>query len=335
VNLLVTGSAGFIGSAFVRMLLGKPLSHFKGLPKISDADRIVSLDLLTYAGTLENLKPIESDSRHQFVKGDIADPKLVRDLVREYRIDTIVNFAAESHVDRSIAGAGPFVHTNVLGTVNLLDITRENNLRFVQVSTDEVYGSLGETGTFVETTPLAPNSPYSASKAAADCFVRSYHETHKIWCVTTRCSNNYGPYQFPEKFLPLSITNLMRNKKIPLYGTGKNIRDWLHVEDHCEGIWLALTKGKSGEIYNFGGFGEKKNIDVAYEVLAAFSRKPDEGLDFVADRKGHDWRYSMDSTKAQTELGWKPRWSFEDGLKSTLDWYKSNTQWWESKIPRR
>ncbi len=305
------------------------------LPQVSQGDRIVSLDLLTYAGTLENLKPIESDPRHQFVKGDIADPKLVRDLVREYRIDTIVNFAAESHVDRSIAGAGPFVHTNVLGTVNLLDISRENNLKFVQVSTDEVYGSLGETGTFIETTPLAPNSPYSASKAAADCFVRSYHETHKIWCVTTRCSNNYGPYQFPEKFLPLSITNLMRNKKIPLYGTGKNIRDWLHVEDHCEGIWLALTKGKSGEIYNFGGFGEKKNIDVAYEVLAAFSRKPDEGLDFVADRKGHDWRYSMDSTKAQNELGWKPRWSFEDGLKSTLDWYKSNIAWWESKIPRR
>lgn len=334
-NLLVTGSAGFIGSAFVRMLLGKSQSKAQGLPELPQGGKIVSLDLLTYAGTLENLDVLKNDKRHLFIQGDITNSDLVKEIVSSHKISAIVNFAAESHVDRSILGAGPFVHSNVLGTVSLLDIARQNNLKFVQVSTDEVYGSLGDSGSFTESTPLAPNSPYSASKAAADCFVRSYFETHKLWTVITRCSNNYGPNQFPEKFLPLAITNLIRGKKIPLYGTGKNVRDWLHVEDHCEGVWLALTKGKSGEVYNFGGFGERKNIDVAYDILQRFRVKPEQGLDFVPDRKGHDWRYSMDSNKAQSTLGWKPRWNFETGLENTIAWYKENIPWWETKILKR
>jgi dTDP-glucose 4,6-dehydratase len=333
-NLLVTGSAGFIGSAFVRMCLGRSLrgataEHFQGMGQ--GVDKIVSLDLLTYAGCKENLDPISGDPRHLFVKGDIGDAALVERLVQEHRIDWILNFAAESHVDRSIEGSEPFAQTNVIGTLRLLQVAHKHGLRFLQVSTDEVYGTLGDEGSFTEETPIAPNSPYSASKAAADHFVRAYVETHKLHAVVTRCSNNYGPYQFPEKFLPVAITACMGGRPIPVYGTGKNVRDWLHVEDHCYGLWLALAKGKSGEVYNIGGFGETQNLDLAHQVCALFGRGPEEGIRFVEDRKGHDWRYSMDPTKITRELGWKPRWSLADGLKHTVAWYKENQAWWQPK----
>jgi dTDP-glucose 4,6-dehydratase len=331
-NFLVTGSAGFIGSSFVRQALMGSAKHKAWL---GPSDRIVSLDLLTYAASLENLEPIQKDSRHTFVKGDICDKNLVQSLIKEHRPNCIINFAAESHVDRSIESSEPFARTNVIGTVNLLDLARAHNLRFVQVSTDEVYGSLGATGSFVEETPLAPNSPYSASKAAADCFVRSYFETHKLECVITRCSNNYGPYQFPEKFLPLSITRLLADQKIPVYGKGNNVRDWLHVEDHCEGVYLSATKGRSGEAYNFGGFGEEQNIVMAKKLIALLAKNEAASLSFVDDRKGHDFRYSMDSKKAQKELGWAPRYSLDEGLKDLVRWYQSNRAWWEPKLPTR
>jgi dTDP-glucose 4,6-dehydratase len=330
-NLLVTGSAGFIGSAFVRMLLGKHPNPSLGYPTLGANDLIVSLDLLTYAASLDNLDAVKSDRRHVFVKGDICDGSLVEKLIQEHRVDSIINFAAESHVDRSILGSAEFLRTNVTGTVTLLDLAKKYRLKFLQVSTDEVYGTLGDTGSFTEETPLAPNSPYSASKASSDCFVRAYVETHKLDAVVTRCSNNYGPYQFPEKFLPLAITNLIEGKKIPVYGTGKNVRDWLHVDDHCEGIWLAFTKGKTGEVYNFGGFGEKRNIDVAYELAKRFEKKPEEAITFVEDRKGHDWRYSMDPKKVQRELNWKPRQDFTNGLGDLISWYKNNVTWWKTK----
>jgi dTDP-glucose 4,6-dehydratase len=329
-NILVTGSAGFIGSAFVRMLLGHPLRKNAGHPRLTEGT-LVSLDLLTYAGCLDNLAPVQGESRHKFYKGDIRDRRLVAGLVHEHRINAIVNFAAESHVDRSIEGSEIFAQTNVLGTLNLLEVAREHRLRYVQVSTDEVYGSLGEVGSFTEETPMAPNSPYSASKAAADCFVRSYVHTHGLEAVITRCSNNYGPYQFPEKFIPLAITNLIDGKKIPVYGTGRNARDWIHVEDHAEGVWLALTRGRKGEVYNFGGYGEMRNLEVANKLLAAFRKSPDEGLEYVTDRKGHDWRYAMDPAKAANELNWKPRWDFDEGLNSMIEWYRQNEAWWRPK----
>lgn len=331
-NILVTGTAGFIGSAFVRMLLGKSIDSKKNYPQLGPTDKIVSLDLVTYAGCLENLDPIKTDARHVFVKGDICDKALVAKLIKEHKIDSIINFAAESHVDRSIEGSGPFVQTNVIGTVTLLDIAKDHGLKFLQVSTDEVYGTLGDQGSFTEETPIAPNSPYSASKAAADCFVRSYVETHKLHAVITRCSNNYGPYQFPEKFLPVSVTRLMAKKKIPVYGKGLNTRDWIHVEDHCEGVWLSFIKGKAGEVYNFGGYGERTNIDMARMLLKNFGVTEADGLEYVADRKGHDWRYSMDPTKAVQELGWKPRWSLEEGLSHLITWYKENQPWWQTKL---
>lgn len=313
------------------MLLGRPLKPSKGY-EISKIEKIVSLDNLSYAASLENLAPIENDPRHFFQKGDICDRELVTKLVIEHEIEGIVNFAAESHVDRSIQSAKEFVLSNVLGTTTLLDVAVGKKLRYVQVSTDEVYGSLGDEGTFVETMPIEPNSPYSASKAAADCFVRAYHETHKLPCVITRCSNNYGPFQYPEKFLPLSITNLLRGRKIPLYGTGKNVRDWIHVEDHAYGVYLALTKGSyNASVYNFGGFGETSNIEMAQELLGLLAKKEDS-IQYVEDRKGHDWRYSMDSSKAQRELGWKPKWELQEGLKAMVDWFKSNPAWWESKV---
>ena len=331
-NLLVTGTAGFIGSAFVRMLLGKPRKPGLGQPTIGKNDKIISLDLLTYAGCEDNLTPVASDPRHVFYKGDIQDRKLVERIVKEHKIDGILNFAAESHVDRSIEGAEVFATTNVLGTLNLLEVARTHKIKFLQVSTDEVYGALGDTGSFTEETPMAPNSPYSASKAASDCFVRSYVHTHGLDATITRCSNNYGPYQFPEKFLPLALTRLMGGGKIPVYGTGKNVRDWLHVEDHCEGIWLTWLKGKSGEVYNFGGFGEKQNIEMAQLLIKKLGKKESDSLEFVADRKGHDWRYSMDPAKVVRELGWKPRWTVEQGIDDLIDWYKTNEAWWKPKL---
>ncbi|MEO5668950.1 MAG: dTDP-glucose 4,6-dehydratase [Bdellovibrionota bacterium] len=336
-KLLVTGSAGFIASAFVRQCLGKGrLAHFaNAYPGMGlGIERIVSLDLLTYAGCRDNLALVDADPRHVFVKGDICDRALVASLVKEYGITHLLNFAAESHVDRSIEGSEPFARTNVIGTVALLDAAKNFGLKYLQVSTDEVYGSLGDTGAFSEETPLAPNSPYSASKAAADCFVRAYVETHKICAVTTRCSNNYGPYQFPEKFLPVAITALMDGKQIPVYGEGKNTRDWLHVEDHNWAVWLALTKGKSGEIYNIGGYGETRNIDLAHQVLKSFGISPEKGLRYVEDRKGHDWRYAMDPTKISNELGWKPAWTLEKGLADTVTWYKENEAWWRPKAEK-
>ncbi len=327
-KLLVTGSAGFIGSSFVRMLLGKPLDKQKDFSIPFGVEKILSLDALTYAATTENLKPIETDSRHSFIKGDIADRALVERLVLEFRPDVIVNFAAESHVDRSILSSQEFLRSNVEGTLSLLDVALKNNIRYVQISTDEVYGSLGDSGSFSEETPMAPNSPYSASKAAADCFVRSYQHTHKLPVIITRCSNNYGPYQYPEKFLPLSITRLLEGQKIPVYGTGKNVRDWIHVEDHCYGVIQAIAQNKWGEVYNFGGFGETSNIDMARRLLKLLG-KDETSLEYVSDRKGHDWRYSMNSLKAQRELGWKARWSLESGLEHMVDWFKNNQQWWK------
>jgi dTDP-glucose 4,6-dehydratase len=328
-KLLVTGSAGFIGSAFVRMLLGKPSSRDKNFEIPLTVERIVSLDLLTYAASTRNLDPIGEDARHIFVKGDIADRALVESLCDQYRPDVIVNFAAESHVDRSIESSQEFLRSNVTGTLTLLDAALKRGIKYLQVSTDEVYGTLGDSGVFTEETPMAPNSPYSASKAAADCFVRSYQHTHKLPVIITRCSNNYGPYQYPEKFLPLSITRLMQGKKIPVYGTGQNVRDWLHVEDHCYGIMLAIAQNKWGEVYNFGGFGETSNIEMAHRLLKLLGRE-ESAIEYVTDRKGHDWRYAMDSSKAQRELGWKPRWSLDAGLKHMVEWFKENRAWWET-----
>ena len=336
-TLLVTGTAGFIGSAFVRQCLGKgrhpnPATAYPGMG--AGIKKIVSLDLLTYAGCIENLDLVKDDARHVFVKGDVCDRALVEKLIKEHQITAILHFAAESHVDRSIESSEPFARTNVMGTVNLLDLARTHSLKYLQVSTDEVYGSLGDTGSFTEETPLAPNSPYSASKAAADCFVRAYVETHKLDAVITRCSNNYGPYQFPEKFLPVSIAACREGRPIPVYGNGKNVRDWLHVEDHNWAVWLAFTKGKSGEVYNIGGYGETRNIDLAHKILASFNITPEKGLKFVEDRKGHDWRYSMDPKKISGELGWKPAWTLDAGLKDTIEWYQANEAWWQPKMKR-
>jgi len=333
-NLLVTGSAGFIASAFVRQCLGagRHPSHSKIYPGMGEGvSKIVSLDLLTYAGCIDNLAPVEKNPRHVFVKGDICDRELVAKLVKEHGITHLLNFAAESHVDRSIESSEPFARTNVMGTVTLLDVAKIHGLKYLQVSTDEVYGSLGDTGAFTEETPLAPNSPYSASKTASDCFVRAYNETHKLHTVITRCSNNYGPYQFPEKFLPVAITAMMDGKQIPVYAEGKNVRDWLHVEDHNWAVWLALTQGRSGEVYNIGGFGETRNIDMAHKILKSFSVTPEKGLRFVEDRKGHDWRYAMDPTKITRELGWKPAWTLDAGLADTIAWYRANESWWRPK----
>jgi len=331
-NYLVTGTAGFIGSAFVRMLFGKSEKLEMNYPQINSNDKIISLDLLTYAACLENLEPLKNDKRHIFVKGDICDRALVEKLVKEHHVNCIINFAAESHVDRSIEGSEVFARTNVMGTLNLLDIARTHQLKFVQVSTDEVYGTLSDTGSFFETTPIAPNSPYSATKASADLLVRAYYETHKLDAVITRCSNNYGPYQFPEKFLPLAITRLMRGQKIPVYGNGKNVRDWIHVEDHAEGVWLAASKGKAGEVYNFGGTGERQNLQMVEYIAGAMKKNPSDVFEYVTDRKGHDWRYSMNADKARKELSWAPRWTLENGLAHMIEWYQKNESWWKSKI---
>jgi dTDP-glucose 4,6-dehydratase len=315
VRILVTGGAGFIGSNFVRRILD---GTFSGFSKVS------VLDKLTYAGTLTNLANLPSDS-FEFIKGDICDAELVGKLVKDH--DFVVNFAAESHVDRSIYGAKDFVVTNVLGTMTLLDAVRASNVKtYLQVSTDEVYGSI-TSGSWPETDPLLPNSPYAASKAAADLICRSYFKTHSLDIRITRCSNNYGRNQFPEKVIPLFITNLIDNERIPVYGTGQNVRDWLHVDDHCEGIYLVLTKGKSGEIYNIGGGTELTNMELTQEILNLMG-KNESSIKFVEDRKAHDLRYSVDIRKISIELGYKPKVNWETGLKETVDWYLTNEAWW-------
>ena len=319
-TLLVTGGAGFIGSNFVRYML-----HHHSY-------RIINLDKLTYAGNLENLADVESHPNYRFVKGDICDRLLLENLFEEETIDAVLNFAAESHVDRSILGARVFVETNVLGTQTLLDVAKHYGVeRFLQVSTDEVYGTLGETGYFTEETPLAPNSPYSASKAGADFLVRAYHETFKMPTLITRCSNNYGPYHFPEKLIPLMIANALNDKPLPVYGDGLNVRDWLYVEDHCRAIDVVLHRGKFGEVYNIGGHNEKRNIDIVKLILQKLG-KPESLITFVKDRPGHDRRYAIDASKIERELGWKPQETFETGIEKTIQWYLDNRKWWERII---
>lgn len=317
-NILVTGGAGFIGSNFVRYMLDTYSTY-----------KIINYDLLTYAGNLENLKGYENNQNYSFVKGDINNKDLLKYVVKQYQIDVIVNFAAESHVDRSIKDPNIFIKTNVLGTQVLLDIARENDIqKYIQISTDEVYGSLGEEGLFSEDSPISPNSPYSASKASADLLVRSYYETFGLNINITRCSNNYGPFHFPEKLIPLMITNVLENKSLPIYGDGKNIRDWLHVKDHCLGIDLVLHKGIPGEIYNIGGNNERQNIEVVESILEILDR-PTQLIQFIEDRAGHDRRYAIDATKIRNELGWKPTYNFDEGLLDTVNWYKENQDWWE------
>jgi dTDP-glucose 4,6-dehydratase len=318
-KLLVTGGAGFIGSNFVRMALTDKFPDF-------NVEQLTVLDLLTYAGDEKNLKPIASDKRYKFVKGDIRDLDLAKKLMQD--ADQVVHFAAESHVDRSIEGGSEFVSTNVMGTQVLLDAAKSSNIkRFVHVSTDEVYGSISE-GSWPEDHPLLPNSPYSASKAGSDLLVRAYNRTHKLDTVITRCSNNYGQYQFPEKVMPLFITNIIEGKKVPLYGNGLNVRDWLHVDDHCRGIALALTKGRAGEVYNIGGGTELTNVELTHKILKAMG-VGEEFIQPVEDRKGHDLRYSVDISKINKELGYSPEVNFEEGLEQTINWYKNNEAWWK------
>jgi dTDP-glucose 4,6-dehydratase len=331
-NILITGGAGFIGSNFIHYIL-----------KEYESIQIVNLDVLTYAGNPENLDTVVQDPRYTFVKGDICDRVLIERLFKEYHFNTVVNFAAESHVDRSITEPELFLKTNIIGTQTLLDIAKHNwsiepdnkycreylkDVKFLQVSTDEVYGALGNTGMFTEKTPIAPNSPYSASKASADLIVRAYHETFGMPVNITRCSNNYGPYQFPEKLIPLMIHNSTQNKPLPVYGDGLQIRDWLYVEDHCSAIDTVLQKGKNGEVYNIGGNNEKANIEIVRLILARMG-KDDSLITYVKDRPGHDRRYAIDNTKITSELGWVPRLTFDEGIIKTIDWYLTNTEWME------
>jgi len=315
-KILITGGAGFIGSNFVRYMLDK----------YSDYE-IVNLDALTYCGNLENLTEIEDNHNYTFIKGDISNKELINEIMVD--IDYIVNFAAESHVDRSIEDPEIFIKSNILGTQVLLDAAKKYGIKkFLQISTDEVYGSLNKTGYFTEDTCLAPNSPYSASKAGADLMVRAYNETFNLPMNITRCSNNYGPYQFPEKLIPLMISNALEDEPLPVYGDGLNVRDWLHVYDHCTAIDLVLHKGKSGEIYNIGGNNEKKNIEIVKLILENLG-KSESLIKYVKDRPGHDRRYAIDSTKIQKELGWKPKYTFETGISETIKWYLENEEWWK------
>lgn len=311
----VTGAAGFIGSNFVRQILDEePDVH------------IIAYDALTYAGNLENLEDRLGQPNLTFVKGDICDPAAVEQALGS--ADTIIHFAAESHVDRSILGCREFIRTNVEGTQVLLDVARRAGVeRFLQVSTDEVYGSLGPTGLFTENTPIAPNSPYSASKAAADLLALAYHHTYGLPVLVTRCSNNYGPYQFPEKLIPLFITNLLEGESVPVYGDGLNVRDWIHVSDHCRALRQVLCRGRCGEVYNIGGDSERTNLEITHLLLAATGAGP-ERIRYVKDRPGHDRRYAIDATKIKTELGWRPQVRFEDGLTDTIEWYRRNESWW-------
>lgn len=316
-KLIVTGGAGFIGSCFIRHILNTYPEY-----------KVINLDALTYAGNIENLVDIKENPNYEFVHGNICNKKLVRELVQE--ADVIVNFAAESHVDRSITAPEIFVETNVGGTLNLLQAAKESGIsRYLQVSTDEVYGSLQKDGYFYETTPLAPNSPYSASKAGADLLVRSYFETYKMPVLITRCSNNYGPYQYPEKLIPFFISKLLNGEKVPVYGDGLNVRDWLYVYDHCKAIDTVLHKGKEGEVYNIGGHNEKTNLEITKIILDAMG-KDETSINYVEDRLGHDRRYAIDNTKIQTELGWQPSLTFEEGIKLTIDWYLKNQNWIKS-----
>lgn len=316
-RLLITGGAGFIGSNFIHYMMREHPSY-----------SLINIDLLTYAGNLDNLKDLDSSARYRFVHADIADQSAMEPLFMA-GVDAVVNFAAESHVDRSILDPSIFVQTNILGTQTLLDLALKYKVkRFLQVSTDEVYGTLGDTGLFNEQTPLAANSPYSASKAGADMMVRAYHETFGLDVNITRCSNNYGPYQFPEKLIPLMISNALYNKQLPVYGDGLNVRDWLYVEDHCQAIDLVLHKGLSGEVYNIGGNNERTNLDVVRTILAEL-RKPESLISFVGDRLGHDRRYAIDATKISRELGWSPKFNYESGIRKTIQWYIDNGAWLE------
>ncbi len=315
-HLLVTGGCGFIGSNFVRMILAERPDW-----------RVTNIDKLTYAGNRASLADVESNLNYRFVHADICDKTAMAEVFAT-KPDAVAHFAAESHVDRSITGPEIFVITNVLGTQNLLEFARQSGVgRFLHVSTDEVYGSLGATGLFTETTPYAPNSPYSASKAGSDLLVRAYHHTFGMDTVITNCSNNYGPYQYPEKLIPLLITNLMDGLQIPIYGDGLNVRDWLHVEDHCRGILLALEKGRAGETYNIGGRNERTNMEIARGILKLMS-KDESSIRYVEDRLGHDKRYAIDADKIRAELGWEPRHTFDTGLPATVAWYQSHEAWW-------
>jgi dTDP-glucose 4,6-dehydratase len=316
-KLLITGGAGFIGSNFVRLILDRHPDY-----------HLVNLDKLTYAGNLENLAGLEHDPRHEFIHGDICDPDCVGAILKK-GADAVINFAAESHVDRSILHAAEFVRTNVVGTLNLIESSRKNKIsRFVQISTDEVYGSLGASGAFTELSPIAPNSPYAASKASADLLVRSYCHTHGFPGIITRCSNNYGPYQFPEKLIPLLISNAMAGMQLPIYGDGMNVRDWIHVRDHCAAIDAVLHQGKEGEVYNVGARQELPNLQVVRLILKALDK--DESLiRYVEDRPGHDRRYAIDSSKLESGLSWRPEVSFDAGLRDTIEWYRRNSAWIE------
>lgn len=314
-RILITGGCGFIGSNFVRHILNKYPDY-----------RIINLDALTYAGNKENLKGVEDDSRYSFVKGRVEDREILTDIMDD--VDCVVHFAAESHVDRSILDVSPFIKTNIIGTSTILDTIREHpDKRLIHISTDEVYGSLGDDGRFTEETPLRPNSPYAASKASADLLVRAYYETYRVPAIIIRPSNNYGPYQFPEKFIPLMITNLLEDRPIPIYGEGRNVRDWLFVEDNCQAIDLVLHKGRPGEVYNVGGNSEMRNIDMARAVLKMMD-KGEEMINFVKDRPGHDYRYALNSSKIETELGWRPVTDIMEGLRKTVQWYRDNEWWW-------
>lgn len=316
-KILVTGGAGFIGSCFVRHMLNKHQDY-----------KIINIDALTYAGNIANLDDVKNNPNYTFVHGNICDKKLVRELISE--CDAVVNFAAESHVDRSITNPEIFIETNVQGTLNLLQASKELGVdRYLQVSTDEVYGTLGKTGYFYETTPLAPNSPYSASKASADMLTRAYYETYKLPVLNTRCSNNYGPYQYPEKLIPFFISQLLKGEKVPVYGDGLNVRDWLYVYDHCEAIDTVLHKGKVGEVYNIGGHNEKTNMEITHLILEAMD-KDESSIKYVQDRLGHDRRYAISNDKITSELGWKPSLTFEQGIKITIDWYLNNQEWIKS-----
>ena len=313
-KLLVTGGAGFIGSCFIRHELNKHPDY-----------KIINLDALTYCGNIENLKDIETNPNYTFIHGNICDKNLVRSIAEE--VDCIVNFAAESHVDNPIKTPEIFIETNIQGTLNLLQAGKECSIeRFLQVSTDEVYGTLGSEGYFYETTPLAPNSPYSASKAGADMLVRAYKETFGLPVLNTRCSNNYGPYQYPEKLIPFFISKLLKGEKVPVYGDGLNIRDWLYVYDHCEAIDIVLHKGKIGEVYNIGGHNEKTNLEITRLILEAMG-KDENYIEYVKDRPGHDRRYAISNDKITKELGWTPSITFETGIKLTIDWYLNNLDW--------
>ncbi|QWG99824.1 dTDP-glucose 4,6-dehydratase [Bacillus mycoides] len=317
-NILVTGGAGFIGSNFIHYML-----------KNYETYKIINYDALTYSGNLNNVKSIQENPNYSFVKGEIQNGELLEHVVKERDVQVIVNFAAESHVDRSIENPIPFYDTNVIGTVTLLELVKKySHIKLVQVSTDEVYGSLGKTGKFTEETPLAPNSPYSSSKASSDMIALSYYETYQLPVIITRCSNNYGPYQYPEKLIPLMVTNALEGKKLPLYGDGLNVRDWLHVTDHCSAIDTVLHKGCVGEVYNIGGNNEKTNVDVVEQIIKLLG-KTKKDIEFVTDRLGHDRRYAIDAQKMKNEFEWEPKYTFEQGLKETVEWYKNNVDWWK------